>query len=96
MMNEAQHLLVCLMEECAEVQHAAAKALRFGIHDSYKDYGHNQERLVAEVVDFLAIADLLADRGILPKPPDFGTLLEAKRAKVLKFMEYAREKGELA
>ena len=29
-MSEVEHLLVCLSEECAEIQKAVSKTLRFG------------------------------------------------------------------
>ncbi|MCL2465032.1 MAG: hypothetical protein FWF28_08195 [Micrococcales bacterium] len=54
-MNRVEHLMVCLMEECAEVQKAAAKALRFGLTD------RNVDDLYREYVDVEAVFDLLAD-----------------------------------
>jgi len=33
-MTRADHLLVIIMEECAEIQQATAKALRFGLDDA--------------------------------------------------------------
>ena len=34
MMNEREYLLVCVMEECSEIQKAASKALRFNLNKS--------------------------------------------------------------
>ena len=33
-MNEVEHLLTCLMEECAEIQKSTAKAMRFGLDEN--------------------------------------------------------------
>jgi len=35
--KQHEYLLTCLMEECAEVQKAATKALRFGLDDRGPD-----------------------------------------------------------
>ncbi len=34
-MDITNYLLVCLMEESAEIAHAAAKSIRFGLDDSH-------------------------------------------------------------
>ena len=59
-MNTEQHLLVCLAEECTEVQHAIAKALRFGV-DSYGQSGRstNREQLKLELNDLMGVWQLL-------------------------------------
>lgn len=36
-MNKAEHLLTCLAEECAEIQQAVSKALRFGVETNRFD-----------------------------------------------------------
>lgn len=94
---EARHLLIKLSEECAEVQQAVSKALLFGLNDSYKDYGNNHDRIVVELHDVLGVLKMLSDRGIiiLPTGSEVDALIEAKEAKVLKYMQYAKERGHL-
>ena len=79
-MNTTEYVLVCLMEECAEVQHAAAKALRFGLP-------LNREQLQREILDVQAIVELLQESGILAIAPDAEGHLRAKKKKVLACME---------
>ena len=62
-MTKQEHLLVLLMEECAEVSQRASKILRFGLKD--KDGSEpgqpytNEQRLHFEVNDLLAILDMV-------------------------------------
>lgn len=96
-MTKREHLLVCLAEECTEVAQACAKALRFGLEDSYPGYCDgktNREAIVAELHDVLAIIDLLEDDDILIMPADRDAI-ESKKAKVRKFMGRARTTGAL-
>ena len=54
-MNKTEHLLACLAEECAEVQHAVAKALRFGLDDGYPGAAStNAQDIAREFADVLA------------------------------------------
>lgn len=65
-MNITEHLLVCLAEEGSEVTKDATKSLRFGLQDrNVLDPAGptNVERLVAELNDLLAVADMLAGHG---------------------------------
>ena len=94
-MTEQEHLLTCLMEECAEVQQAVSKAIRFGLNDSYKDHGNNKERIEDELCDLGGVLELLYARKILSMPDDHVTRLTAKTRKVLRYMDYARERGVL-
>lgn len=95
MMNETQHVLVCLAEECSEVAQTVTKSLRFGLNDSYKDYGNNKERMEQEIIDLLAVLEMIFERKIAVLPDDYEKKIKEKRAKVEKYMAYAREKGEL-
>ena len=52
-------LLICLVEECSEVIHAATKCLRFGFDRTHPGYGHNREVLAREVGDLLGVIDEL-------------------------------------
>ena len=96
-MNSKEHLLACLAEECAEVQHAVGKALRFGLQDGYVRDGDkivttNAEQIMMEIVDLIAIVDMLTDADILTAidPTD---AIKAKREKVYKWMAHAKTLG---
>lgn len=95
-MTETEHLLTCLMEECGEVQHAVAKALRFGLdHAPDGKIMDNATYITFELVDVLAGRELLEQRGILPVQDEslIRKLIDAKKAKVLKHIALAREQG---
>lgn len=97
-MNTLEHLLVCLMEECAEVQQAASKSLRFGLDDKYPEKPtNNREDLRNELTDLNAIVELLMDAGAITPLPrlEHAAQVERKRLKVRHWMEYARHQGTL-
>ncbi|TWH48526.1 hypothetical protein [Sporomusa sp. KB1] len=93
-MTETEHLLVCLAEECAEIQQAVGKALRFGLQDNYKD-STPAEDIARECCDLIAVIEMLEEAGIIKKT---GTIqaIEQKKFKVRYYMEYAREHGTLS
>jgi phosphoribosyl-ATP pyrophosphohydrolase len=95
-MTETQYLLGCLAEECAEVAIRASKAQRFGLDEVQPGQGlSNGQRIIEEVNDLFAVLEMLTPHGlsldgILDKGP-----VEAKKAKVARFMDYSREQGML-
>ncbi len=99
-MNEREHLLTCLMEECAEIQKPICKALRFGENDQYPNPNFpgatsaNIHDISDEIDDLLGVVELLLEYGVLKRPADPVRIM-AKKKKVLKLMEYAREHGSL-
>lgn len=87
-----------LAEECQRTAHAlskiACKTLRFGkdeVNVLEPDGPTNAERLVGELNDLLAIADMLARAGVIREDWQCPTAQADKRLKVEKFMRYARE-----
>lgn len=97
-MNAKEHILVCLGEEGAEVAQDVSKCLRFGINDvNFLNLSgpNNWQRLVNELNDLLAVADLAAEHGIIPVNWRSARKQRDKKAKVKKCMEYAREQGAL-
>ena len=95
-MNRTEHLLTCLAEECAEVQQAVAKALRFGLDDGYPGTTRtNADDIAKELNDVLAVAALLQEEGVNL----FGMFNKQhtieKQAKVQHYMEYAEQRGTL-
>ena len=96
-MNVTEHLLQCLQEEAAEVIKAASKSNRFGLQDGYPGTTRiNELDLAEEIRDFLAIVELLEERGIIHSdcvrnPVD----IQVKKLKVVSYMQYARDRGML-
>lgn len=88
-MNEKEHLLTVLTEECAEVAQRACKAARFGLTEIQPGQDEdNTRRLERELADLLAVADLL---GLRVREEDKAAKIE----KLKKFMAYARKIGTL-
>lgn len=88
MMTEEDYLLVCLMEEAAEIQHAAAKALRFGLEHWWPGRDTtNKGALRDEVRDFVRLAERL-------NLMDFEGLPD-KGEKFARMMDHSRELGRL-
>ena len=96
-MDKLEHLLVCLNEEGTEIAQSTDKALRFGLDDRYpktKDTTCRQD-IEREINDLLGVIELLQEEGV-PFPRLFNREdIEAKKAKVLKYMSYARARGTL-
>ena len=97
-MNKTEHLLTCLMEECAEIQKAAAKALRFGLDDyAPNSDSTNAEDIAAEIIDLVAVVEMLREENIIPSITDNDSkiAIDKKKEKVKKYMDYAIERGTL-
>ena len=94
-MTRQDHLLVILMEECAEVQKECAKALRFGLDDFYAPAGPdtNRESIWRELNDLMAVSEMIRRDKIIPEE-DFKQQA-VKRDKVERFLNYSKEKGLL-
>lgn len=88
-MNDREHLLTILSEECAEVAQRASKAIRFGLYEVQPGQPKNNKwRLEQELADLMATAEIL---GLEVRVAD----KVAKLEKLKKYMGYAREVGTL-
>lgn len=89
------HLLVCLSEEGSEVTQACCKALRFGLQDGQPKYDNrtNIDLVCDEVNDLIGVLELLQENSVLPKVVLNRVAINAKKAKVRKYMEYAMDRG---
>lgn len=93
-MNTTEYLLSCLIEECAEVIQRATKAQRFGLREVQPEQElTNEQRLAAELADLTATLELLWNEGLRLFTEEGA--VNAKKAKVKKFMDYSRELGTL-
>lgn len=84
------------MEECAEVAQRASKALRFGLDEVQQGKDLSNEQLIVEELRDLEVTRLMLEEDGL----DFRWLSDvgfsqAKRSKILRWMEYSRERGKL-
>lgn len=97
-MTTIEHLISCLGEEGAEIAQDCSKINRFGLHDTNcleLTGPDNAQRLVNELNDLLAVAQILVRMEVIPIDWQCEEKQSAKRAKVLNFMQYAREKGTI-
>jgi len=95
MKTRIDHLLACVGEECGEIQQIIGKSIRFGLFDCHPVTKEvNLDALEREIHDLIAVYELL--RGCVGGNRALrDTLLEKKKKRVLHYMEYARERGEL-
>lgn len=84
-MNRLEELLIILSEECAEVQQAAIKCVRFGMDSEYQGMV-NRYQLERELGDFMAMFKLLLEETTLRE----ASIMEAAEAKLVKVEQYMR------
>lgn len=84
-MNRLEELLIILSEECAEVQQAASKCVRFGMDSEHQGL-INRYQLERELGDVMAMFKLLIEEGGLRE----ATIMEAAEAKLVKVEKYMR------
>lgn len=99
MVDRAQHLLVKLSEECAEVSQRALKQLQFGRDEIQKDQPYtNGARLMEEIWHLISVVELLRAAGeINNEIYDLGLHkieLDKKRARIEKYYQYSKELGK--
>ncbi len=100
-MNRAEMLLTQLQEECAEVIQEVSKSKRFGLHEVYTGPGatglSNIQRVYREVIDVLAIIEMLQEDQVLvgPTMSEASDLMNAKKEKVERLLLYSKECGRL-
>ena len=97
-MNKKEYLLTCLSEECAEIQQAVSKALRFGL-DNYdpKDSFINEAAIRWELNDLQAVKEMLVEEGILKAETNKESeyVRQCKKDKVKLFMNTSVDCGTL-
>ena len=91
-MNRIEHLLCVLGEECAEVAQRSSKAQRFGVHQI--QIGHidsNLDRIDYELQDLYAIVEMIREEVGESFGEPNRLLMDAKKIKVEKYMDKARD-----
>lgn len=95
-MTEMENLLTTVAEECGEIIQAVSKFLRFGAanHAPY-DSTSNEDALITEYYQLVAVVEELQERGILPIPPKEKQeeIKNSKIENIKKFLDYSRQIG---
>ena len=98
-MDITNYLLVCLMEESAEIAQAAAKSIRFGLDDSHPErVGEtNEDDLLEELYQCIAVVEMLQENKNLKTltNEEIQCIKNKKKEKMVKYMSYSKEKGQL-
>lgn len=98
MLNKIDYLLVKLAEEAGEMAQDALKAVELGLTtvEPGKTLS-NAQRLSGELIDVLAVLEMLADEGVELRTEgaalDEG--IDRKKAKVEAYMQASRDLGKL-
>lgn len=97
-MTRKEMLLVQLMEEAAEVVQGVSKCLRFGTSHTWPALEKTAEyRLMTELIDLSTLVKMCRDEGVIGQlPVDYKERMEAKRAKVEKYMAMSVELGKVS
>ncbi|MFW3653520.1 hypothetical protein [Vagococcus fluvialis] len=98
-MDITNYLLVCLMEESAEIAQAAAKSIRFGLDDSHPErVGEtNEDDLLEKLYQCIAVVEMLQENKNLKTltNEEIQCIKNKKKEKMIKYMSYSKEKGQL-
>ena len=95
--TKLDYLLSSLGEECGELQQQVGKAMRFGLLDTNIKKPHsptNWVNLKQELHDVIASYELLCDEFDRVEELD-RDLIDTKKRKALKWMEYANSLGRI-
>lgn len=96
-MKRNEYMWVVLMEECAEVQQAAAKILRFGREDSHPDRldETNEQQLSIEFYQLVAVMEELQEQQLIGRLTcdEINQIKKDKRDKVKHFLKYSQDGG---
>lgn len=96
-MTKDEQLLVIAMEECAEIQQAISKALRFGMDNHHPSSPEitNGKAIWTEISQLNAVIQILIDNGILPTitTKEMDEMMEEKTRKVNKYIKLSQKLG---
>ena len=96
-MNSTENLLVIASEECAEIQQAISKSLRFGLDNCYKEQPMSAIQIMTEYYQLQAVIEDLQKRMILPylTHEAIFDIKKSKMEKVEYYNEESRKCGRL-
>lgn len=98
-MRKNDYLALVAMEECAEIQQALSKAIRFGFDDHHPSRADetNEDQMLTEFYQLTAMIEELQKQGVIAgfTQEKIEKVKQSKIEKVYKYMDYSKEKGVL-
>lgn len=98
-MRKNEYLTLVAMEECAEIQQALSKAIRFGVDDHHPSRADetNEEQLLTEFYQLTAMIEELQNQGIIESftREKIAEVKQNKIKKVYQYMDYSKKQGLL-
>ena len=95
-MTRDEHLHVIAMEECDELSQRFSKALRFGGDEIQPGQAEtNRVRVLREFADLLAAMEMLGFTPVAGPDNALRAWIDAKKAKVERYLAYSAECGTL-
>lgn len=96
-MNKIENISIVVMEECAEVQQAISKSLRFGYDccNPENPDTNNAKDILTEYYQLQAMMELLIAESGLSKYCSDEEIIQIKNNKVKKFLKYQEISKEL-
>ncbi|MGX7149307.1 hypothetical protein [Enterococcus ureasiticus] len=98
-MRKNEYLTLVAMEECAEIQQALSKAIRFGFDDHHPSRADetNEEQMLTEFYQLTAMIEEMQKQGIIEgfTQEKITQVKKNKIDKVYKYMDYSKGKGLL-
>lgn len=98
-MNRSENLLVTTAEECAEIQQAISKGLRFGLQNKKckEPFTSNEAEILKEYYHLVAMVEMLQDEGCLRvlSEEEQQAIKKEKKYNVESWMETSRNNGTL-
>ena len=97
-MKTTDYLLLCLAEECAEIQQLCSKAMRFGLDSHNPDDPErrkNIDKLKLEINDFLGVIEWLEGCDLWDGNVEENDLILKKIRKIDTMLGISRELGKV-
>ena len=96
-MTRDEHLYTIGGEESVEIAQRFSKAVRFGGDEVQPGQAlDNRARILQEFADLVGVMEMLGFNVDIPAHSALRPWINAKKAKVLRFLEYSRQCGTLS
>lgn len=94
-MTKEQYLFLKLLEECAEISHAASKAMQFGLYNYHPETKvTNLQKLQEEMIDFFSVLEEIEEHCEIYFPRKGSDFCKVKIKRWMLVSNVSRESDE--